>query len=170
MKFSVYLNLLLKKRKVTKAELARQLGLKRQNYIGNILKDMHVPTIQRVFQIAEILKCSLKEKNQLIHSAVIQRGARLLIGESHKKSYLKKTIISLKRISNVKNPSHYSHFKIEPIDFINANEIPYMEGNVIKYICRYPYKGDPINDLIKARTYLNKIIDRETKKGGKDHV
>lgn len=67
-------------------------------------------------------------------------------------------------IEDIKNPSHYAHFKIEPIDFINANEIPYMEGNVIKYICRYPFKGDPINDLIKARTYLDKIIDRETKK------
>ena len=40
----------------------------------------------------------------------------------------------------IKHPPHYFRFKIEPITFIMQNEIPYAEGNTIKYICRWRHK------------------------------
>ena len=42
----------------------------------------------------------------------------------------------------IKHPPHYFRFKIEPITFVMQNNIPYAEGNAIKYICRWRYKHD----------------------------
>jgi len=60
----------------------------------------------------------------------------------------------------VTKPKHYNERKMEPLDYIIANELDFLEGNIIKYITRYTYKGG-VNDLLKARTYLEKIIERE---------
>jgi len=46
---------------------------------------------------------------------------------------------------------------IQPVDFIIANDIPFIEGNIIKYICRHRSKGR-INDLIKAQHYLDMLM------------
>ena len=53
-------------------------------------------------------------------------------------------------------PEHYD-MKIQPVDFIVANNISFIEGNIIKYICRYKEKGG-IGDLNKARHYLDMLI------------
>ena len=63
----------------------------------------------------------------------------------------------------VTNPKHYVGFGVEPIDYIIANELDFLEGNIIKYVSRYPHKGG-VNDLLKARTYLEKLIEREASK------
>ncbi len=36
---------------------------------------------------------------------------------------------------------HYKSMKIQPTDFIAANDIPFIEGNVIKYVCRHEFKN-----------------------------
>tara|TARA_R110000803_G_C11930163_1_gene315349 strand:+ start:448 stop:669 length:222 start_codon:yes stop_codon:yes gene_type:complete len=54
--------------------------------------------------------------------------------------------------------SHYKDFKIQPIDFIYINEIPYIEGNVIKYVTRWKNKNG-VEDLKKARHYLDILIE-----------
>jgi hypothetical protein len=58
----------------------------------------------------------------------------------------------------VKNPSHYSRWKIEPIDFIRANQLDALRANIIKYIMRYDAK-EGLNDLMKARRYLDWLIE-----------
>ena len=52
------------------------------------------------------------------------------------------------------------HYKIpiEPWDYIVANNIGYLEGNVIKYVSRYKSKNG-LEDLKKARHYLDKLIE-----------
>ena len=57
---------------------------------------------------------------------------------------------------------HY-HSEIQPWDFIVANDIPFLEGNVIKYICRHRKKNG-VRDLEKAKHYLEKLIEVETEK------
>ncbi len=57
---------------------------------------------------------------------------------------------------------HYKKFKIQPIEFITLNQIPYIEANVIKYICRWKDKNG-IEDLKKARHYLDILIEQEDK-------
>ena len=73
-----------------------------------------------------------------------------------------------KEFDPVKKPSHYNQGGIEPIDFIEANNMGYYEGNIIKYITRYKYKGTPLLDLEKARHYLDRLIakvEKERQKG-----
>ena len=52
---------------------------------------------------------------------------------------------------------HYSKMTIQPIEFINANGLSYMQGNVIKYVCRYRDKNG-IEDLEKAKHYIDMMI------------
>ena len=61
---------------------------------------------------------------------------------------------------NIKDPKHYSRWKIEPVQFMMENDIPYVEGNIIKYIMRWRYKGG-LEDLHKAQEYLNILIKNE---------
>ena len=63
---------------------------------------------------------------------------------------------------NIKDPKHYSKWKIEPVQFMMENEIPYVEGNVIKYVMRWRYKGG-LEDLHKAEEYLKILIAHELK-------
>ena len=66
-------------------------------------------------------------------------------------------------VDNINQPKHYTKAKIEPIDFINAHDMDFLEGNIIKYIARYKYKGG-IEDLEKAEFYLRMLLQRENNK------
>lgn len=59
----------------------------------------------------------------------------------------------------VNSPPHYTAGGIETIDFIEAKELDYHLGNVVKYITRSGHKGDKLKDLEKAQWYLNRAID-----------
>ncbi|MDX8383981.1 MAG: DUF3310 domain-containing protein [Ghiorsea sp.] len=53
--------------------------------------------------------------------------------------------------------SHYKDMVIQPIEYITRNNIPYIEGNIIKYISRHKAKGG-LQDLKKAGHYLDMLI------------
>lgn len=48
---------------------------------------------------------------------------------------------------------HYKNMAIQPVEFIEKNNIPYLEGNAIKYICRHAEKNGE-QDIDKAIHYL----------------
>lgn len=56
---------------------------------------------------------------------------------------------------------HY-RTEIQPWDFIVANNLGYLEGNIIKYVSRYKKKGG-MADLLKAQHYLQKLIETTEK-------
>ena len=59
----------------------------------------------------------------------------------------------------VNHPPHYTKGGIETIDFIEAKDLNYRLGNVIKYVSRAGKKdSDPIVDLEKAAWYLQREI------------
>ena len=60
----------------------------------------------------------------------------------------------------VDKPPHYLKYKIEPITFVMTNQLPFAEGNVIKYIMRWRDKNG-IQDLKKAKRYIDLIIELE---------
>lgn len=67
-------------------------------------------------------------------------------------------------ISNmVDHPAHYNKGKIEVIDFIEDQQLPFHLGNVVKYIARAGAKGDKLEDLKKARWYLDRYINEVMK-------
>jgi len=60
----------------------------------------------------------------------------------------------------VNKPPHYRAGGIETIDFIEAKDLNYRLGNVVKYVSRAGKKAsDPIEDLEKAAWYLNREIN-----------
>jgi hypothetical protein len=59
----------------------------------------------------------------------------------------------------VNHPAHYKYGGIETIDFIEAKELGYNLGNVVKYITRSDHKGNRKQDLEKAMWYLTREIN-----------
>lgn len=59
--------------------------------------------------------------------------------------------------------NHYKSMRIQPVEFITANDIPFREANVIKYVCRWKTKNG-LDDLKKARHYLDMVIEEEQKR------
>jgi hypothetical protein len=62
----------------------------------------------------------------------------------------------------VDRPAHYTEGReIEPIDAIEDWGLGFLDGQVLKYISRWDRKGDSVENLKKARFYLNRLIARE---------
>ena len=64
---------------------------------------------------------------------------------------------------NVNSPAHYKYGKKETIDVIqdcmtDDEYHGYLKGNILKYVSRYKFKGEPLEDLQKAHWYLNRLI------------
>ena len=62
------------------------------------------------------------------------------------------------------SPDYYQKGNIEVTDFIIDQSMSFLEGNVVKYITRYKEKSG-IEDLRKARWYLEKLIQEQVKHG-----
>ena len=65
-------------------------------------------------------------------------------------------------MDNVNSPSHYLHGSIETIEVIKSitgeGFKGYLAGSVIKYLSRYPYKDNPIQDVKKCQWYINRLL------------
>ena len=64
---------------------------------------------------------------------------------------------------NINHPPHYNIGSIETIDMIKNCMSPsefegYLQGNIIKYISRYKYKGSALEDLKKTEWYISRLI------------
>ena len=57
--------------------------------------------------------------------------------------------------------NHYKNLEIQPFEFIERNGLGFGAGNVIKYICRYKHTDGGIEDLRKAKHYLDLLIEIE---------
>lgn len=75
------------------------------------------------------------------------------------KQDLQKELDAIQKEDMVNHPPHYTRGKIEVIDFIEDQHLPYHLGNVIKYIARAGHKGDKLEDLKKAQWYLARYIE-----------
>ena len=63
-------------------------------------------------------------------------------------------------MEKVDHPKHYNSGKIEVIEYLKDQGLAedFCIGNVIKYVSRHKYKGTPIEDLEKAKWYLDYLI------------
>ena len=55
--------------------------------------------------------------------------------------------------------SHYKYMKIQPVEFIMANNLSFCVGNIIKYACRHDRKGQAREDLEKVIHYTQLLLD-----------
>lgn len=69
----------------------------------------------------------------------------------------------IKNSDSVNHPAHYSVGKIEVIDAIEEWKLGFSLGNVVKYAARADHKGNRLEDLKKARWYLDREIGRTGK-------
>ena len=58
----------------------------------------------------------------------------------------------------VDHPPHYNASKLEVIDAIEAWDLNFNCGNVIKYVVRHKHKGSPVEDIEKAVWYLSRYL------------
>ena len=60
------------------------------------------------------------------------------------------------------NPCYYNKSNISVFDIIDAFELDFYSGNIIKYICRAGKKenNSKLQDLLKAQKYLQTLIDK----------
>lgn len=77
-------------------------------------------------------------------------------------------------MNGVQHPNHYTWKGVECKTVIETmtngldGQEAYYVGNIVKYLYRYPAKGTPLKDLMKARQYLDFLITNEEVKG-KEH-
>jgi len=71
------------------------------------------------------------------------------------------------KVDMVNHPPHYKRGGIESIDVIEAFELGFNLGNVVKYVLRSDSKGRTLEDLQKARWYLNREINNLEKREGR---
>ena len=66
-------------------------------------------------------------------------------------------------VDMVNSPPHYNQTGIECIQAIAAATDKgfkyYLQGNILKYLWRFDYKDKPLEDLQKAKWYLDKLIE-----------
>ena len=62
--------------------------------------------------------------------------------------------------------THYKKHAIQPWDYIIANNLGYLEGNIVKYISRLKDKGG-VEDILKVSHYAQKLIEVQTQEGNK---
>lgn len=61
----------------------------------------------------------------------------------------------------VNHPSHYQGNGIEVIDVIEAFGLGFCLGNVVKYVLRAGKKDERLQELRKAKWYLEREINNE---------
>lgn len=72
---------------------------------------------------------------------------------------LEEVIKEVSKPDMVNHPPHYTVGGIETIAFIEAKKLGYNLGNAVKYISRAEHKDNVLEDLKKARFYLNREIE-----------
>jgi hypothetical protein len=90
---------------------------------------------------------------------VIEKPTKLFVQPQYKDAALK--LLGMKEADLVNHPPHYKAGGVETIDFIEAKDLNYRLGNVVKYVSRAGKKvnADPVQDLEKAMFYLKREID-----------
>ena len=102
---------------------------------------------------SKIIK-AVKEMKQALD--VIEKPTKLLIQPQYKDAAMK--LLTANDLVN--HPPHYKSGGIETIDFIEAKDLNYRLGNVVKYVSRAGKKTTaPVQDLEKALFYLQREIN-----------
>jgi hypothetical protein len=103
----------------------------------------------------------IKKATRLYKSAILTKKEvdALLKPMSVNDRLIKELEAAEKKLDIVNSPPHYRDGGIETIDFIEAKDLNYRLGNVVKYVSRAGKKdSDPLVDLKKARWYLDREI------------
>jgi hypothetical protein len=119
-------------------------------------KKVNKSEVIRKYFTAGLSVKEIKEKTGYKDSLV-----RLVIRNYKNKTKPSRILAAITEIKNdiVNKPLHYTTGGVETLDFIEAKDLNYRLGNVVKYVVRAGKKHtDPVEDLKKARFYLDREI------------
>jgi hypothetical protein len=127
--------------------------------------------MRKVTNTAKVLKYLSKRPNEKAGVIAKATGVSIQsvyqIKHMHKKEQIADGLIKSspkKEVKdNVNHPSHYKVGGIETIDFIEAKQLDYHLGNVVKYISRAEHKDEKLENLKKAQWYLNRAVSNLSK-------
>jgi hypothetical protein len=119
-------------------------------------------TVARLFGVSLATVYQRKAKLKSAATKVVKRGRPRQIPST----LVPNAVMSMAVYADdmVNHPPHYKTGGIETIDFIEAKNLGYNLGNVVKYISRADYKGDRLENLKKAQWYMNREVELASKK------
>lgn len=120
---------------------------------------------QSVYQIAYRLRKQMREGMAKVQmTALSPKAAAPKVSKRMKVVAVSTSNRSIKpKADMVNHPPHYKAGGIETIDFIEAKKLGYNLGNVVKYVSRADLKVNKLEDLQKARWYLDREISNLSK-------
>ena len=131
------------------AEVAKRLKIP-VNYVYTI------KWLDKKKKPSKIVKAVTEVKQAL--DVIENKPTKLFVQPQYKDAALK--LLGMKEADPVNHPPHYKSGGVETIDFIEAKDLNYRLGNVVKYVSRAGRKAtDPIEDLKKAAWYLQREIN-----------
>jgi hypothetical protein len=155
---------------MTKTEKIRRALLKYPKLKAKVVAERLGVTVQDIYDTRYQMK---KESKAYPHSYA-RAATPLETPVNMRKEMLKEVMPGLNSLfgtdyaaappevkEEVNHPPHYTVGGVETIDFIEAKQLNFNLGNVVKYLSRAGEKdSDPLQDLQKARWYLNREIAR----------
>ena len=102
------------------------------------------------------MRWKLKQENKVID--LTTAGSPLRTGKIRMQGCGDTPEFGNSNVDFINSPPHYTTGGVETIDFIEAKKLNYNLGNVVKYITRADHKGNRIEDLRKAKWYLEREI------------
>jgi hypothetical protein len=151
------------RKKLTKSSKVIQYIKKNPNAKAKeIAQAVGVP-INSVYQIAYKVRKQMREGMAKVRMTAL--SPKLAASKATKGMKVIATYTSNKSIKSdmVNHPPHYKAGGIETIDFIEAKNLGYNLGNVVKYVSRADLKGNKLEDLQKAKWYLDRAISNLSK-------
>ena len=153
------------RKKLTKSSKVIQYIKKNPNAKAKeIAQAVGVP-INSVYQIAYKVRKQMREGMAKVRMTAL--SPKLAASKAAKGMKVIATYTSNKSIRSkadmVNHPPHYKAGGIETIDFIEAKNLGYNLGNVVKYVSRADLKGNKLEDLQKAKWYLDRAISNLSK-------
>jgi hypothetical protein len=146
--------------KPNKTARARTMLKKHPNMPVKELAALVGCTVATVYKMRSTAK---KDKAAALHSAVVH-GYEFLEDDD---MLSPPAVISEPTANQVQVGGDHYRSTIQPWDVIRAWDLGFFSGNVVKYMARYPLKGG-VEDLQKARHYLDKLIEIETEEGARE--
>ena len=145
------IKLLSQNRKVK--DIAAEVGCTRA-YVYYI-KAKEFPELTRAYKA----KTKTKKSGKVVHKLAISRSTmkQLIEAEQAIRDQIPKLAAAMDS-DKVNHPAHYTTGGIETYDYIVAKGLSYELGNVVKYVSRADHKGNKLEDLQKARWYLDAAI------------
>lgn len=118
---------------------------------------MFKTNVQTVYTIRYEMKKNASLSN-LAHEVSKRRKQHMATATTEKLKLIHMSSSDQSIHDQVNHPPHYKVGGIETIDFIEAKGLGYYLGNVVKYITRADHKGNKLEDLEKAKWYLERAI------------